>query len=119
MGKLCCCIIAVWLCFAGLYPLAFAIVNEETDDHWNYFFLNLSCAIGGSRNIVYISDRTHWILEGVKIAFADSPHAYCYNHLKSNLEYRWRGMGMKNREVVLKLGVKMDRFGSIFGENRA
>lgn len=85
-----------------MYPLAFAIVNEETDANWNYFFQNLSCAVSDNRNIVFISDRNHGILEGVKNVFPDSHHTYCYNHLKSNLEYRCRGMGKKNRQVVLK-----------------
>lgn len=91
-------------CFyvSGLYPLAFAIVNEEKDDNWNYFFRHLRDAVGASRNIVFISDRNHGILEGVQKVFPESMHAYCYNHLKSNLEYRCRGMAKKNRALVLK-----------------
>lgn len=63
---------------AGLYPLAFAIVNEETDDNWNYFLMHLSYAVGASQNLVFISDRNHGVLEGLKNVFPESIHAYCY-----------------------------------------
>lgn len=54
------------------------------------------------RSIVFVSDRNHEILKGVGEVFPGSHHAYCYNHLKNNLEYRCRGIGKKTREVVLK-----------------
>lgn len=41
-------------------------------------------------------------MKAVRDVFSGSPHAYCYNHLKTNLEYRCRGIGKKIREVVLK-----------------
>lgn len=89
--------------FAGLFPLAFAVVNEESDHNWNYFFEHLSVAIGGSRKIVFVSDRNHGILKAVRSVFPGCPHAYCYKHLKANLEYRCNGVGKKLRGVVLKL----------------
>lgn len=86
----------------GLFPVAFAVVNEETDDNWCYFFQHFRSAVGVSRSIVVVSDRNHGILKAVKTVLPDSPHAYCYNHLKANLEYRCRGLGKKIRSVVLR-----------------
>lgn len=40
---------------AGLYSIAFAIVNEETNANWPYFFQHLRDAV---------SDRNNGILEG-------------------------------------------------------
>lgn len=88
--------------FAGLFPLAFAVVDEETHESWNYFFRHFSSAVGAIRTIVFVSDRNHGILKAVRDVFPGIPHAYCYNHLKTNLEYRCRGIGKKIREVVLK-----------------
>lgn len=87
---------------AGLFPIAFAVVNEETYDNWGYFFQHLRSAIGERRQIVFISDRNHGILKAVRSVFPGYAHAYCYNHLKANLEYRCRGLGKKARGVVLR-----------------
>lgn len=85
-----------------MFPLAFDVVNEETDDNWDYFFQHLLSAVGMSREIVFISDRNHGILKAVRSVFPSSPHAYCYNHLKANMEYRCMGLGKKTSGVVMR-----------------
>lgn len=49
---------------AGLYSIAFAIVNEETNANWPYFFQHLTDAVGIDRKIAFVSDRNNGILEG-------------------------------------------------------
>lgn len=70
--------------------------------NWEYFFRHLSVAVGRGREIIFISDRNHGILKAVRSVFPGSPHSFCYNHLKLNLEYRCRGMPKKARAVVLR-----------------
>lgn len=82
--------------------MAFAVDNKETNDNWGYFFRHLSIAVGQSREIVFISDRNHGILKALRSIFPEIWHAYCYNNLKANLEYRCRGMGKKCRAVVMR-----------------
>lgn len=37
-------------------------------------------AIGSHKNLVFVSDRNHGILEGVKNVFTECKHGYCYKH---------------------------------------
>ncbi|XP_038896223.1 uncharacterized protein LOC120084500 [Benincasa hispida] len=40
-----------------LYPLAYAIIDNETDRSWKWFMSNLKCSIGEPDNLVSVSDR--------------------------------------------------------------
>lgn len=62
---------------AGLYPIAFAIVSEENDSNWEYFFQYLKVAVGTSRNLTFVSDRQHGIIASVKNVFPDAVHGFC------------------------------------------
>lgn len=86
----------------GIFPVAFGIVNEETDDNWAYFLRHLKNAVKDMKDIVFISDRNHGILEGVRTMFPESPHAFCYVHLKANLKDHFRGYHKVVRKFILK-----------------
>lgn len=51
---------------------------------------------------MFISDRNHGILEGVRSVFPESPHAFCYVHLKANLKDKLRGYRKIVRKTILK-----------------
>lgn len=85
-----------------MFPVAFGIVSEETDDNWFWFLEHLKVAIGNRRDLVFVSDRNHGILEGVKSVFSESKHGYCYKHLTANLKDKFRGYPKFKREQVLK-----------------
>lgn len=41
---------------------------------------------------MFVSDRNHGNLEGVKTVFPDCNHGYCYKHLTANLKDKFRGV---------------------------
>ncbi|XP_012846363.1 PREDICTED: uncharacterized protein LOC105966351 [Erythranthe guttata] len=86
----------------GLFPIAFAIVSEETDSNWSWFLSHFRDAIGNDRTLNFVSDRNHGIIEGVRNIFPDCLHTYCYKHLQNNLKYRFRGVPAGFRETVLQ-----------------
>lgn len=88
---------------AGLFPIAFAVVSEETNDNWRWFLEHFKDAIGASRDIVFVSDRNHGIVIGVKTVFPDSAHGYCYKHLTGTLNDKLGGPQKAKREDALKL----------------
>ncbi|XP_012851021.1 PREDICTED: uncharacterized protein LOC105970742 [Erythranthe guttata] len=67
----------------GLFPIAFAIVSEETDSNWDWFLSHFKDAIGNDRTLNCL-------------------HTYCYKHLQNNLKYRFRGVPAGFRETVLQ-----------------
>lgn len=106
LGEVCGVVVLMVFYFGfcvGLFPVGFVVINEETNDIWNYFFQHLRVAIGCGREVVFLSDHNHGILKVVRIVFLSSLHAYCYNHLKANLEYRCRALGKKVRGMLLKI----------------
>ncbi|XP_012853666.1 PREDICTED: uncharacterized protein LOC105973193 [Erythranthe guttata] len=85
-----------------LFPIAFAIVDEETDCNWSWFLNHLKVAIGMDRVFTFVSNRNHGILVGVQNVFPHCLHGYCYKHLKENLKDRFRGESKIYRKAVVR-----------------
>jgi len=72
----------------GLFHLAFAIVDNETDDNWTWFLATLGEALYGKDDydkvIAFISDRSKGLVNVVARVFPSSPHGYCLRHLEAN-----------------------------------
>lgn len=54
------------------------------------------------RKLVFVSDRNHGILKGVKTVFPDCNHGYCYKHLTANLKDKFRGVPKLVRAKVVR-----------------
>lgn len=76
---------------SGLFPVAFAVMSEETNSNWYYFLTYLKEAIGTERAITFVSDRNNGIIDGVKDLFPNCFHSYSMVHLKNNLRERLKG----------------------------
>ncbi|XP_012833979.1 PREDICTED: uncharacterized protein LOC105954835 [Erythranthe guttata] len=85
----------------GLFPIAFAIVNEENDDNWDWFLALLKQAINDDRVFTFISDRQHGIRVGVKKVFPDSFHSSCLRHMTGNLNNKFKGVPTGYREAIV------------------
>ncbi|XP_039135516.1 uncharacterized protein LOC120272744 [Dioscorea cayenensis subsp. rotundata] len=72
----------------GFFQLAFAIVDNETDDNWTWFILKLGDALYGDDEyhdiITFISDRSKGLVNGVSKVFPSATHGYCLCHLQAN-----------------------------------
>ncbi|XP_055960222.1 uncharacterized protein LOC130014995 [Mercurialis annua] len=73
-----------------IFPLAFAIVDSENDDSWEYFFVKLKEAFGGRSGLCIVSDRHLSISNGVKKVFPEASHAICMYHLLSNIKSKFK-----------------------------
>ena len=49
-----------------LFPLAFAVVDSENDDAWEWFFWELSRAVPDTTNLSFVSDRHSSIYKGLR-----------------------------------------------------
>lgn len=87
----------------GLYPVAFAMVSEETNDNWRWFLEHFRDPIGTACELVFVSDRNHGLVEGVKNVFPNSAHAFCYKDLTGTLKDKLGGPEKAKREDALKL----------------
>ncbi|KAM7487979.1 hypothetical protein LguiB_025463 [Lonicera macranthoides] len=75
-----------------VFPVAFAVVDEETDDNWHWFLLELKSAVSTSRQITFVADFQKGIKESLREIFAgECYHAYCLRYLAEKLNKDLKG----------------------------
>jgi len=83
----------------GVYPLCFAIVEEETNDNWRWFLDLLRRFVCGARiGMCIISDRHAAIKNSMAQIFPEpiGYHRYCSRHFVSNFNSKFRNVTLKN-----------------------
>ncbi|XP_039146836.1 uncharacterized protein LOC120284095 [Dioscorea cayenensis subsp. rotundata] len=72
----------------GIFHVAFAIVDNKTDDNWTWFLATLGEALyiedDYEKVITFISDRSKGLVNVVSHVFPLSPHGYCLRYLEAN-----------------------------------
>ncbi|XP_034217403.1 uncharacterized protein LOC117628976 [Prunus dulcis] len=70
----------------GFYPLAFGVVDSETEENWTWFLQHLAfILLPMGRVVTFFSDCNQGLLNAMGFVFPGWPHSYCYYHLKQNL----------------------------------
>ncbi|XP_034200557.1 uncharacterized protein LOC117615562 [Prunus dulcis] len=90
----------------GVYPLAFGVVDSETEENWTWFLQHLaSILLPMGRVVTFFSDRNQGLLNAMGFVFPGWPHSYCYYHLKQNLisKYPKSGYGKLLQDRVINL----------------
>ncbi|XP_022854170.1 uncharacterized protein LOC111375567 [Olea europaea var. sylvestris] len=83
-----------------IYPLAWGIVDAETNRSWMWFMSNLKELIGDSAELVFVSDRKNSISNAIARLFPQSRHGYCIWHLEKNLVQRYNILTNNNAESL-------------------
>lgn len=83
-----------------ILPLAFGLVDTESDATWRWFFENIKNAFGDRENLVVISDRKTSIPKGALEVFPYANYGVCIQHLWGNLLTKFRRR--KLRPLFLK-----------------
>lgn len=73
----------------GVFPLAFGVVDEENDDSWMWFLLELRKALEMNTEkippLTFLSDGQKSIADAVKRKFSSSCHAICMQYLSESI----------------------------------
>ncbi|KMT14129.1 hypothetical protein BVRB_4g079510 [Beta vulgaris subsp. vulgaris] len=69
----------------GVFPVAFAVVDAETDDNWRWFLLQLKSAMQTPVPVTFVADRHKGLKESIAEIFEDSFHGYCLRYLTEHL----------------------------------
>ncbi|XP_038875106.1 uncharacterized protein LOC120071190 [Benincasa hispida] len=77
-----------------LYPLAYAIVDNENDRALMWFTMNLKTVIGECLNLLFVSDRGQNIAN-VNVVFPNYYHKICTYYLKRNVEKYFKDESIK------------------------
>ncbi|PKA49737.1 hypothetical protein AXF42_Ash004278 [Apostasia shenzhenica] len=75
-----------------LYPIAYAVVEGENKDSWQWFVSHLKHALGNiGENVAFISDMEKGIEDAVRTKCPRTEHRICMRHLWKNLKKTLRG----------------------------
>ncbi|XP_061367241.1 uncharacterized protein LOC133310340 isoform X2 [Gastrolobium bilobum] len=69
----------------GVFPVAFAIVDAESDDSWFWFLFQLKSVLSTSCPITFVADRENGLKNSIAEIFEGSFHAYCLRYLTEQL----------------------------------
>lgn len=78
----------------GVFPLAFGVVDEENDDSWMWFLLELRKALDMSTEkippLTFLSDGQKSIADAVTRKFPSSCHAICMQYLSETISKEFK-----------------------------
>ncbi|KAA0056076.1 MuDRA-like transposase [Cucumis melo var. makuwa] len=83
----------VTVCLDGnnqIYPLAFGVVDGETDDLIQWFLEKLKGAIGEVPNLGFVTDRKTCFAKNISSVFPSAFHGLCVQHLSQNLHDKYK-----------------------------
>ncbi|XP_057726847.1 uncharacterized protein LOC130942157 [Arachis stenosperma] len=69
----------------GVFPVAFAIVDAESDDNWHWFLLQLQSVLSTSCPITFVAGSEHRLKDSIAEIFEGSFHGYCLRYLTEQL----------------------------------
>ncbi|XP_073152978.1 uncharacterized protein [Henckelia pumila] len=70
------------------YPIAWAVVDVESEESWTWFFERLHDLILDDNELVFISDRHRGIINGLASVYKQAKHGHCIWHLGQNIKTR-------------------------------
>ncbi|KAF1899392.1 hypothetical protein Lal_00019520 [Lupinus albus] len=93
-----------------IFPVAFAIVEGETKEAWEWFFYNVRTYVTPQPNICIISDRGTGLLGALRTELCQWCNAYsvyCIRHVASNFNKEFKDGDLK--EKVIQMGYELMR----------
>ncbi|XP_062117237.1 uncharacterized protein LOC133831059 [Humulus lupulus] len=81
----------------SFFPVAYAVVESENKDSWNWFlgFLKDDLNIQDNSRIFWMSDKQKGLIEAIKICFEGSAHRFCVRHLYNHFKKEFKGLVLK------------------------
>lgn len=84
----------------SLFPLAFGVVDEETDENWMWFLSELHSLLElnteNMPRLTILSDRQKGIVEGVEANFPTAFHGFCMRHLSESFSKEYNNAMLVN-----------------------
>lgn len=75
----------------GIFPVAFAMVDNESNDNWHWFLEQLRSVLSISQSITFVSDREKGIKKAVLEVFENAHHGYSIYHLLESFKRSSKG----------------------------
>ncbi|KAL0437231.1 UNVERIFIED_CONTAM: hypothetical protein Sradi_0431000 [Sesamum radiatum] len=82
----------------NLFPIAYAVVNKECRETWEWFLIVLKHDLNIVRDyeFTFMSDKQKGLMQALEEVFPGSDHRCCVRHLHNNFKHAgFRGQGFK------------------------
>nr|KAJ0226975.1 hypothetical protein LSAT_V11C100047080 [Lactuca sativa] len=82
----------------GIYPLAYALVENETTNSWTWFLEQLGddLKLYANSNFTFISDRKKGIIPAITKLFPQAEHRFCLRHIYENMKRQCKDKELKD-----------------------
>jgi len=75
-----------------VFPIAFAIVDNENHNSWTWFMEKLRDIVPDGSDLIIISDRHQSIYHAKSLVYTQAHHVCCLVHLRRNVRSLYKGM---------------------------
>ncbi|KAI0516186.1 hypothetical protein KFK09_008858 [Dendrobium nobile] len=85
----------------GLFPLAFAVVESESNESWIWFLQKLQelvPTVVTREKLCIVSDKHPRLVRGFREVFPNAVHRHCLRHLRENFKKMVRRLGTPDSE---------------------
>ncbi|XP_074356565.1 uncharacterized protein LOC141696302 [Apium graveolens] len=81
----------------GMYPLAWAVVEAENSESWNWFLKQVveDLNIENDSSWTFISDRQKGLINALETIVPNAEHRFCVMHLYKNMWKEHKGIGVR------------------------
>ncbi|XP_074383321.1 uncharacterized protein LOC141724920 [Apium graveolens] len=81
----------------GMYPLAWAVVEAENSESWNWFLKQVveDLNIENDNSWTFISDRQNDLINALENIVPNAEHRFCVMHLYRNMWKEHKGIGVR------------------------
>ncbi|GMN54086.1 hypothetical protein TIFTF001_023214 [Ficus carica] len=73
-----------------IFPLAFGIVQSESNESWKWFFEKLRDSINTRESLAIVADRHKGIEFAANLVYLDAAFEICVQHLAANLKTKYK-----------------------------
>lgn len=87
----------------GLYPLAFAVVENESNESWSWFLQmlhDLVPPIQARQDICFVFDKHSGIVRGCRDIFPQAAHRHCLRHFRENFKKFVRRLAISDCDTI-------------------
>jgi len=74
-----------------LFPVAFGVLEVESEESWTWFLQKLHDVIGSPRGLAIHTDACKGLETAVEAVFPEAEHRECMRHLVTNFKKKYKG----------------------------
>ncbi|KAL0898924.1 hypothetical protein Bca101_082885 [Brassica carinata] len=99
-----------------VFPIAFAVADNETKESWSWFFEKLTQVVEDGFDLSIVSDRATQICYAKDLWYPLAHHGCCLVHLQRNVDARYKKMNQKQLVGRTAEVFKVSHFEKLYAE---